>query len=164
MYRKLLAVVVAGAAAAIAIVLAGSASAGSAAKQQRISIAIDPTSGSFVLTPLGRGRIASDSGTVGSCCWTRKFFTRDGQAIEVDDPTVTFKGQKGTFTWHERLTFVDSDNGYTIATGVWKVVRGTGAYKHLEGHGREAAVLQAEQFLASKAQGLVDLRGKGSSS
>ena len=150
------------AAAAIVLVagaVVGFASAGSAGKQQRISIAIQPSSSRFVLEPLTSGPVLRDSGTDNACCWTRRFYTRDGQSIEIDNPTVVFTGKRGTFTWHERITFINSDNDYTIGNGVWTIVKGTGAYAHLEGHGREALVLKnvEDRGLASQAQGLVEL-------
>jgi hypothetical protein len=39
-------------------------------------------------------------------------------------------------------------------------VHGTGAYAHLEGHGRVALITHAnEQRVADRAEGVVDLRG-----
>ena len=150
-------------AAALAVagaVLAGVAAAGSVAKQQRIAIALESNSSRFVLTPLTSGPVGHDSGTVSSCCWTRRFSTRDGESIEIDNPTSTFTGKRGTFTWHERITFIASDNDYTIGDGVWTMVKGTGAYAHLTGHGREALVLKnvEDRRLASKAEGLISVR------
>jgi hypothetical protein len=142
-----------------AVVLAGDATASSPETQQRIVIAFHPRSGTFVLTPITSGRIRTDSGTYGSCCWTRCFLSRDGQSIEVDNPTVSFTGKRGTFTWHERISYIDSNNDYTVATAVWTIVHGTGAYTHLEGHGQEAAVDRTAEGreVAAQAEGLVDL-------
>jgi hypothetical protein len=142
-----------------AVVLASGATASSTEAQQRIAIAFHPRSGTFVLTPITSGRILADAGTYGSCCWTRRFLTRDGQSIEVDNPTVSFTGTRGTFTWQERITYIDSNNDYTVATAVWMIVHGTGAYAHLEGHGDEAAVDRTAEGreVAAQAEGLVDL-------
>lgn len=160
MYRKISAVLAIVAAGGItAALLAGGATARSAVKQQRIAIAIQPEAGTFVLKPLSSGAVARDSGRVNFCCWTSKDSTRDGQSIEVNDPTGVFTGKHGTFTWHERITFVSSDNDYGVGESTWKIVHGTGVYRHLEGHGRDVLVLKSAEnrFLAAKAEGLVDL-------
>ena len=143
----------------VATVLAGGATADSAVMQQRIAIAFHPKSGTFVLAPLTSGPIRRDSGTYRACCWTRRVLTRDGQSMEIDNPTVAFRGTRGTFTWDEILTYVDSDNDYTVATAVWTITSGSGAYARLEGHGREAAVNRTaeDREVAAKAEGLVDL-------
>lgn len=158
MRRKILAATVLLAAAAVAIP-AGVAVAGSHARQQRIAIAVQPKSSTFVLTPLTAGAVEHDSGTVSACCWTRRFRQRDGQSIEVDNPKLVFTGKNGTFTWREAVTWVDSDNDYSIGTGVWRITRGTGAYAHLRGTGREAIVQRTSDglVLASKSEGVVHL-------
>jgi len=151
---------------AAALCVAGAALAGVATarpsatpKQQRIAIAMDKAPG-FVLTPLTPGPIRRESGTWTACCWTDRSVTHDGQSATVDDPTLTFKGKRGTFTWHAKVTFIDLDNDYTVATAVWKIVKGTGAYAHLEGHGRQAFVSKTDGNgnLADKAEGLMELR------
>jgi hypothetical protein len=38
-------------------------------------------------------------------------------------------GKRGTFRWRARIEWVDRGNGYSVGTGTWKIVRGTGAYK-----------------------------------
>lgn len=144
-----------------AAVLAGVATAGSAGStaKQRIAIVLHDKSSTFVLTPLTTGPVRRDTGTYSACCWTRHSLTRDGQSAEVDTPTLTFTGKRGTFSWHARITFVDLDNDYTVVTGVWKISSGTGAYAHLEGHGRQAFVEKTNgtNALANEAQGLVSL-------
>jgi hypothetical protein len=143
-----------------AATVAGVATAGPSAKpkQQRIAIVLQNGS-KFVLTPLASGPIRRDSGTWTACCWTRDIFTRDGQSTEIDDPTLTFTTKRGTFTWHGRVTFVDLNNDYTVATAVWKIASGTGAYAHLAGHGRQAFVQRTDgNNLADKAEGLMSLK------
>jgi hypothetical protein len=163
MLRKPLVAVGVAAATALAVlaavVLAGGAAAGSAQKQQRIEIDFHPSTSTFALTPLTSGPIGRDSGTYVPCCWTRRFVTRDGESMEIDNPTLVFTSKRGTFTWNERITYVDSNNDYTAATAVWTIVHGTSAYAHLEGHGREAAVNRTAENLevAAQAEGLVDL-------
>ena len=141
------------------VVLAGGATAGSPRMQQRIKIAFHSSAGRFVLTPLTPGPIVRDAGSYVPCCWTRRPLIQDGESVEIDDPTVVFTSKRATFTWYEHITFVDSDNGYGVATATWTIVHGTGAYAHLEGHGREAAVNRGPQDVevAAQAEGLVDL-------
>jgi hypothetical protein len=154
-------VLIAAALSVAAATLAGVATAGASAKpkQQRIAIALDKSPG-FVLTPLTSGPIRPDSGTWTACCWTDRSVIRDGQSASIDDPTLTFKGKRGTFRWHAKVTFVDLDNDYTVATAVWTIVSGTGAYAHLAGHGRQAFVFRtdAHNNLADKVEGLMSLR------
>lgn len=144
-----------------AAVVTGVATAGHAAVQQRIAITSPSgNSGAFVLTPLTSGPIRRDSGTATACCWTRQFIQRDGQAIEIDNPLRTFEGKRGTFVWRARIAWVNPGNGYSVGNGTWKIVHGTGAYAHLEGHGRVALITDAtDQGVANRAEGLVDLRG-----
>jgi len=142
---------------AVAAVTVGLATAGSATRQQRVEITFHSLAKTFELDPLTSGPIRRDSGTYSSCCWTRRFYTRDGQSIEIDNPTVTMKGKRGTFVWHELLTFVDINNGYDVATGPWTIVRGTRAYSRLHGHGREDAVDKNNVEVAVQDQGVVEL-------
>jgi hypothetical protein len=158
MHRKLW-----GAAALIvaAAVVTGVATAGQAAAQQRIAITSPSgNSAAFVLKPLTSGPVLRDSGTATACCWSRRFIQRDGQSIEIDNPLRTFAGKRGTFVWRARIEWVNAGSGYSVGTGTWKIVRGTGAYTHLEGHGRVAVITAAnDQGVADRAEGLVDLRG-----
>lgn len=156
--KTLAAAAVLGVAAAL---LANVAIADSARKQQRILIDFHSLAKRFVLTPLSSGPLRRDSGPYTSCCWTRRFYTRDGESVEVDNPTVFMTGKRGKITWHERISYVDINHDYTVSTAVWTIVHGTGAYAHLEGHGREAAVdrtVQNEE-VAAEAEGLIDLKG-----
>lgn len=153
---------VAAALLAAAAIVTGVATAGHAANQpQRIAISSpDGNSGSFVLTPLTSGPIPRDSGTATACCWTPRFLRRDGQAIEIDNPLRTFESKRGTFVWRARIAWVDSGSGYSIGTGTWKIVGGTGAYAHLEGKGRVALITGAnDRDVAGRAEGLLRLGG-----
>lgn len=144
-----------------AVVSAGVATSGSGGKQQRILIDFHSLAKRFVLTPVKSGPLRGDSGPYTSCCWTRKFYTRDGESVEVDNPTVFMTGKRGKITWHERIRYVDIDHDYTVSTATWTIVHGTGAYAHLEGHGREAAVDRTVENVevAAEAEGAVDLNG-----
>jgi hypothetical protein len=155
MITKLLAV----ACLVVATVLTAVATASPVAKKQRIAItAPGGNTDRFVLAPLTHSPLAHDSGTASSCCWTRRFTTRDGQSIETDAPVIrTFSGKHGTFTWRASIDWVDAGNGYLVGTGTWRIVRGTGVYTHLEGNGRIALSSPPEGSGSARAEGLVDL-------
>jgi hypothetical protein len=152
------------AAAVIVVAVAavtGSASAGHASALQRVAISFPATNtDSFVLTPLASGPITRDSGSSTACCWSRRFFTRDGQNVEVDNPLKTFVGKRGTFSWRAQISFLNAGHGYYILDGTWKIVSGTGAYKHLTGHGRLAGINgPGDVDGATRAEGLLSLGG-----
>jgi hypothetical protein len=142
-------------------VATGGATAGHTATAERVAITSPHgNSAVFVLTPLTPGPIERDAGTATSCCWTRRFIQPDGQAVEINNPLRTFTGKNGTFTWRAQIGWVDLDSGFSIGTGTWKIVRGSGAYAHLQGHGRLAIISgPTDQGVANRAEGLVDLRG-----
>jgi hypothetical protein len=144
-----------------ATVVTGAASAGHTVALQRIAISFPKGStDAFVLTPLAAGPIKRDSGSSSACCWTQRFFQRDGQAIEVDNPLHTFVGKRGTFTWRAQVSFLNAGHGYYAMDGTWKIVRGTGAYKHLTGHGRLAGVDDPGDIVELfRAEGLLSLGG-----
>jgi hypothetical protein len=156
MHTKLSAAAAAFVAAAI---VAGAATAGQPSAQQRIAITSpNGNASAFVLTPLTPGPIVRDSGTASFCCWTRRFIQRDGQSIEIDNPLKTFVGKRGTFVWRAQVEWVDLDHGWSLGSGTWKIVSGTGAYKHLEGHGRLAVIGgSGHQDAGPDAEGLVHL-------
>ena len=161
MYQKISAVLAVAAVGGIAALLAGGATAsGSAVKHQRIAIVLGSNVSTFKLTPLTTGPVHRDSGSVDACCFARQNVTRDGQSAEINDPTLTFSSKRGTFSWHSHITFVDIDHNYTVATAVWTITHGTGAYAHLEGHGRQAFVQKTaqNQDVADKAEGIVTER------
>jgi hypothetical protein len=137
------------------------ADAGHAVSKQRIAITTAVGDGhAFVLAPLTAGPVARDSGTASACCWTPRFVTRAGQSSEIDNPLKTYVGKRGTFTMRLVIDWIDAGNRYTIGTGTWKIVSGTGAYEHLEGNGRIAVSWPdaLPSWQSSQAQGLVDLR------
>lgn len=135
------------------------AAAGSAAPGQRI--AITARSGNvdeFVLTPLSRGDVMPDSGATSVCCFAQRFAKLDGQSIEITNPLRTFVGKRGTFAYRARVEWVDAGNGYTVGTGTWKIVRGTGAYRQLQGSGRLAISWPPGEVASWRAEGNVVLR------
>jgi hypothetical protein len=142
-------------AVATAALAVAAVAGGAAAKQQRIAItATKGGVGGFVLKPLGAGRVKADSGGVSWCCWTQKFIRRDGQAIEVNDPLATLQGKLGTLRIQFRIEWVDAGNEYSIGTGTWRIVNGTGAYKSLKGRGRHAALWIGQSPTSFRAEGL----------
>jgi hypothetical protein len=139
-----------------AAIVAGSATADQTSAQQRIAITSpNGNANLFVLTPLTPGPIVRDSGTATWCCMTQRFIQRDGQSIEIDNPLKTFNGKHGTFVWRAQIDWVQLDNGDSVGTGTWKIVGGTGAYNHLEGHGRVAVIDGGSQSAGPDAEGLV---------
>jgi len=142
-----------------AAAVTATADARPAVSKQRIAITTEKGNGlSFVLTPLTSGPVARDSGTASACCWSQRFITRDGQSIEIDNPLKTYAGKQGTFTMRLVIEWISAGNGYTIGTGSWKIVGGTGSYRHLEGNGRIAVSWpDASDWQSSRADGLVDL-------
>ena len=158
MNRKLvaLAILPVAAAALTSIAVAGSSTQ---PKLQRVVItATAMDTDRFVLRPLKPGALKADSGVRSACCWTERFVVRDGQKIEIDDPLVTFTGKLGTFAYRARISWLDAGNGYTIGTGTWKLVQGSGAYAHLQGHGRLAIDWPALGETSWQAEGYVGHR------
>jgi hypothetical protein len=154
MYKKLIA---AAAIAVVATALAGLASAGRAATHQEVAFSYannDPSK--MTLTPLTSGAILADRGSTSWCCWTQKTVQQDGEQLDVNNPLATFVGKHGSLTWREQITWLDLTNGYSIATGTWRIVRGTGAYEHLIGHGHLALISgMGNKTLTYRAVGLV---------
>jgi hypothetical protein len=79
--------------------------------------------------------------------------TRDGQRIEVNDPLDTLVGKHGTLVLRTRIEWVNAGNDYTVGTGTWKVVRGTGVYEHIKGSGRQAGLWNANEVLSWRLEG-----------
>jgi hypothetical protein len=124
----------------VALFLAAAPGANPGAKKQHVTITtVKSGIDNFRLIPRIGGSIQRDSGTASYCCWTQKFITRDGQTVEVNDPITTLRSTKGELVLRERIEWADAGNGYSIGTGTWKVIKGTGAYKNVTGHGRSAS-------------------------
>lgn len=144
---------------------AGSASEVAAAggSQQRISITTAKGDGhTWVLKPLTSGPLTRDAGSKTVCCFTDNHVTRDGESMAIDDPNMTYHGKNGTFTMQVVVDWIEAGHGYSIGTGTWKIIpgSGTGAYQHLQGQGRIAVNWPDNaDWLSSQAQGLVDLDG-----
>ena len=128
------------------------------AGRQRISITGKGGGHTFILTPLAAGALRRDSGSFSDCCWRERVIMRDGQRIEVNDPIATYTGERGSFVLRYRVEWVNAGNGYTVGTGTWKVIRGTGVYDGFTGSGRTAATWFRDSFVSFRAEGLVQGR------
>jgi hypothetical protein len=128
------------------------------AGKQRISITGKGEAHTFVLTPLTAGAPRRDSGSFNDCCWRERVIMRDGQKVEINDPIATYTGQRGTLVLRYRVEWVNAGNGYTVGTGTWKIIRGTGVYSGMTGSGRQAAAWFRDSFVGFRAEGLVQGR------
>ena len=133
---------------AAAFMLTSVAAAGSDAAKQRVMItsqAAHTTQVSpFVLTPLQAGVIKRDSGKlIADSHATDRVVMREGQEVSIVDEVSTFKGKRGSFVTRYHAEWVDAGNGYDVASGTWKVIRGTGQYAKITGGGRAASVWSA---------------------
>jgi hypothetical protein len=148
--------------AVVAAAVASMAVAGPSKKPKQQRIVISATASGdpdhFVLRPRTPGPVKRDSGVRSACCWTQRFIVRDGQTIEIDDPLVTFTGKRGTFSYRARIAWLDAGNGYTIGTGTWKLVAGSGAYAHFKGHGRIASDWPAQDEISWQVEGYLGPR------
>jgi hypothetical protein len=136
---------------AAAVALTSVAAAGLAPTKQRVQIdmKINPKK-TFVLTPLQGGVIENDSGKQ-SCDGepTKRTVYRDGQeAYPWDCNAWTFAGKRGTLVLRSQFTWIEAGGPYNIATGTWKVVRGTGQYAGITGRGRSAQVGGPSEWVA----------------
>ena len=159
MRRKLTVVAVL---AALAVTLATVAAAGPVAAKQRIAIQGTRTaagSDAGVLIPLTSGALGRDSVILTGCCFSDRFVKRDGQSIELTGLRLTFTGKQGSLVTRNRIEWIDVGNGYSIGTHTWIVVRGTGDYAHLVGHGRGAVVGLPNGVLKWRFEGLVGTQG-----
>jgi hypothetical protein len=133
---------------ASALVLAATASAGPIATKQRIEI--ETSHGSFVFSPLKVGVLRRDTGTHG-CSGTEKEgeVFRDGQqAFTHDCSAWTFRGKQGSLVIHNQFAWVAGPKQFSVATGSWKLVHGTGQYKGVTGHGRSVHIATASTWNA----------------
>ena len=140
---------------AAAVTLTSVAAAGPEAAKQRVAISMkNPGNGTFVLTPLQRGTLKRDSGTVSGVYKKATTVMREGQSVFIGWNTYTLKGKRGTMSIRERNEFVNVSNekvkGFDFTPGVgigtWKVVSGTGAYAKITGGGRSG--IQGHPWLA----------------
>jgi hypothetical protein len=131
----------------VALAVAVPVAAGTPSGAQHIRIeASGANSETFVLTPMTSGSIQADTGVLHSCCWTTSHVVRAGESLDVNDPHLTFNGAHGMLRFRNRIEWVDLPGGWSIFTGTWTAVGGTGAYASLSGSGRVAGVSTANGF------------------
>jgi hypothetical protein len=139
------------------VLLTPVATAHPSATKQRVVISMRGLpNGKFVLTALrplrGRG-LEYDSGGVSvvSADHQPRIVIRDGQYAKIYKPVVwRLEGKRGTLTIREpRNEWVDA-GGAAIATGTWKVLRGTGVYVGVTGGGRSAHAGLKENWYAQQ--------------
>jgi hypothetical protein len=147
-----------------AVTLTSVAAAGPNAAKQRVTIttqAAQTTKVSpFVLTPQQTGAIKRDSGKlIGGSTATDRVVMREGQEVTIVDDLATFKGKRGSLVARYHAEWVDAGNGYNVASGTWKVVRGTGQYARVTGGGRTASVWsERTDAWSSHPEGFLTLR------
>jgi hypothetical protein len=129
---------------AAAVTLTSVAAAGTAATKQRVAIdaRVLPQS-TFVLTPLKAGALKRDSGTFYRRRDTERSVVRNGLRVMITTNTWDLTGKRGTLRIREQVEWVnieadgnDDGSNDSVATGTWKVVRGTGEYAGATGSGR----------------------------
>lgn len=148
-------------AASIALVTSVATAHPNATKQQVAITAGGSTAGfsptgRFVLQPLATGPLESDSGTETSVVASQRDVTREGQRAEIVTWVTTCKGKRGSFVFRARMEHVHVE-GYSVATGTWKVVRGTGAYAGVTGGGRVATVVPPAGRWIERRDGILTL-------
>lgn len=134
---------------------ASAATSSSEASKQRVAITVRGSDHTFVLMPVTSGAVTSDSGTEVGCCWSDRWVMRDGQRIEINDPLVTLTGKHGVLEVRYRIEWFDAGNGYSVGTGTWHVVRGTGVYARLAGSGRSAHSWPPSGFASGRSDGFL---------
>ena len=138
---------------AAAIALTSVAAAGPAPTKQRVQIdmKIHPKK-TFALATLQSGALKRDSGTHacnGGDPDDLGTVQRDGQeAFRWECRAWEFTGKRGTLVLRSQFTWIEAGGPYNIATGTWKVVRGTGQYAGVTGGGRSAQVGGPSGWLA----------------
>jgi hypothetical protein len=139
--------------AAFAAVAAG----GTDSSKQRVRIDVKgPDGPTFVLRPMSHGRVGPDNGSSTFCCWRSWSVTRAGAKLEVTNPSVTLTGKQGTLTIRERIEWVGLPDDWSVQSGAWKVVGGTGTYAGLSGHGRVTSVWTHDQYLRVRFFGFLE--------
>ena len=135
----------------VALMVATPVTAGTSGAAQHIRIeASGANTQTFVLTPVTSGRIQADTGALTFCCWTTTHVVRAGENLDVNDPHLTFTGAHGTLRVRNHIEWVDLPDGWSMFTGTWRAVGGTGAYESLSGSGRVAGVSNATGFTRVK--------------
>lgn len=148
---------------AASVTLTAAVAAGPDVATQRVTVAakgvlnqgtLNPAAfGEFVLTPLQAGALERDSGTMTSV-W-RRVVVLEGQRLKIYDALSTWKGERGSLVFLERVEWVDTGGGYHPGRGTWKVVRGTGQYGRIAGGGRSGNVWLERGPWSSRYEGFL---------
>jgi hypothetical protein len=142
--------------AAVTLIVAAAAGAHPVTAKQKVEIDVRGAGGhSFVLTPLGHGALKGDRGTVSFCCWSERNVTRNGEVVNVNNPEMTLVGARGTIVTRNEIGWIDVPDGWSLFTGSWRVVSGTGAYVGLSGGGLAAGVFNPVQRERTRYKGVV---------
>jgi hypothetical protein len=153
MRKKLTAIVTL---AAAGLMLAAVAAAHPVAAKQQVEIDVRGVDGqTFVLTPLGRGALKGDRGRVSFCCWSERNVIRDGEVVNINNPKMTLIGARGTIVTRNEIGWIDVPDSWSLFTGSWRVVSGTGAYAGLSGGGLAAGVFDPVQRERTRYRGAV---------
>ena len=83
-----------------------------------------------------------------------------GARLEVTNPQLTLTGKHGTLTIREWIEWVGLPDDWSVQTGTWKVVGGTGSrtgtYAGLSGHGRITSVWTHGGYLRVRLFGFLE--------
>jgi hypothetical protein len=81
--------------------------------------------------------------------------TRNGLPVQVNDVDAKLVGKRGTLDLHYRIEWLRSGNEYSVGTGTWSIVRGTGVYAGLTGGGRQSATFRSSGPASFSSEGFV---------
>jgi hypothetical protein len=156
-HRSVTALAVAGIAAAL---LASGAAGGPSTTKQRIAVEVRfvlaTGKGTFTLTPLSRGPLKKDSGTlIGSGTPKKPFINDLGQKVTPLTGADSHTGRNGTFQLAQRIEGVQAARGWLCDTGTWTFRKGTGAYEGVTGRGAFTAVGPPSGVLYAREEGYV---------
>lgn len=130
---------------ATAVALTSVAAAGPAPTKQRVQIDLKAfPEKTFALATLQSGALKRDSGTLGACTGGGHpvgEMLRNGQQLFLNEcRAAEFTGKRGTLVLRVQIAWAEASGPYNVATGTWKVMRGTGQYAEVTGSGRIAQV------------------------
>jgi hypothetical protein len=141
----------------VAAALTAVAAGGTHSTAQHVRIDVKgPDGNTFVLRPMSHGSVQPDSGTSSFCCWRSWNVTRAGARLEVTNPQVTLAGKHGMLTIRERIEWVGLPGDWSVQSGTWKLVDGTGTYAGLSGHGRITSVWTHAGYLRVRFFGFLE--------
>ncbi len=149
-------IVVAALVAAIGLTSVAAASSDATKQRVQIDIQIHPKT-TFALATLQSGPLKRDSGTQkcnGDFAISDAVQRNGQEAYPWECRTLVFTGKRGTLVLRSQFSWIEAGGAYNIATGTWKVVRGTGQYARVTGGGRIAQV-GAPKIALARYQGYI---------